>query len=55
MQATIVGVKREAARLGIPAPTRAEIQAVVRRSAQTQVFRPPQSGKAAVWALSLNS
>ena len=55
LQATLQGVKREATRLGIAAPTRAEVQAVVSRAPPTQVYRPPQSGKAAVWALSLNS
>ena len=54
-QQLLVGVKREAARRNVPAPTRAQVAEAVRTSAERQVFKAPKSGQAAVWALSKNS
>ena len=51
LQATLVGVRREAARLGVPAPSREDIARVVRTAGEHQVFRPTKSGEAAVYAL----
>ena len=51
LQATLVGVRRGAARLGAPAPSREDIARVVRTAGERQVFRPTKSGEAAVNAL----
>ena len=52
LQATVIGVKREAARRGVEAPKRAEIAEIVRTAGERQVFQPQQkSGQATVYAL----
>ncbi len=50
-QVTLVGVRREAARLGAPAPSREEVARVVRTAGERQAFRPTKSGEGAVYAL----
>ena len=44
-------VKREAARLGVDAPSRAQVAAAARRSDVAQVFAPPRPSKGAIWGM----